>query len=139
MSEAAQGLGWLYTTLHGDSALLTAAPGDVWRAMAPVNTTPPFVVIARQGGADVLTMNAYRLFASTLMQVKVVGPASGYSALVTAANRIDALIGRTGPIALSQGGILACYREQEIAYDENIDGVLWAHLGGLYRLEIQGS
>ena len=88
---------------------------------------------------DMLTVNVKRLFSNPLLQIKAVGPSSQYAALVTIANRIDTLFGRANLAALSVGGVLSCYREQELTYDELVNGQAWSHLGGLYHIQLQGS
>lgn len=139
MSEVAQALSWLVSTAKADSALTSAATGGVWEQYADAGTVAPIALIVHQSGSDVLTMNAKRLFAHLLFQVKGVGAASSYSTLITIADRIDALFGRIGPVTLSPGYVLSCYREQPFAYGElRADGKQWSHLGGLYHIELQG-
>lgn len=142
--ETAQAYAWLSTTLNADSALTSAATGGVWQGFARMGTVAPYAVFSQQSAADTLTMNATRLFTSLLLQVKAVGPARGvsgsnFTTLVTIANRIDVLLGRTGPVTLATGGVLACYREQPIQYEELVNGEQWTHLGGLYRCLLQGA
>lgn len=142
MSEVAQAFAWTVTAMQADSALIAAATGGVWQGFADIGTTGPYGIVILQSANDALTMNVKRLFSHLLMQIKAVGPvgpsASGYAALVTIANRIDVLFGRVGPTALASGGVLDCYREQSIAYEELVNGQQWSHLGGLYHIELQG-
>ena len=93
--EGVYGLQWLRATLAADSTLATAAPGGVYRGVAPPGVLTPFVIISLQSGIDVLTVNAYRLMSQPLYQVKAVGPASVMTTIVAAANEIDALLGRS--------------------------------------------
>jgi hypothetical protein len=134
-NEVRQGFDWLVALLGADSALTAAAPGGVWRGMAPPGTPTPFVVLSMQSAPDTLSANAIRLLAQPLYQVVAYGPASQYNAIASAADRLDALLART---SVSAGGIsiLACYRESEIALDELISGTgaQWSRLGGLYRI-----
>lgn len=142
MSEIAQAFQWVANTMQADSALMAAAPGGVYREFAPVDTLAPFVLVNQQSGTDVLTVNANRLFVSLLLQIKALGPSGiggNYAALVTIADRIDALFRSVRDVGLSSGGILACYREQTIAYGELVNGQPFSHLGGLYRIELQGA
>lgn len=91
--EAMYGFQWLMSVLSVDATLLGFAPGGVWRSLADAGTATPFVILAYQAGSDVLTMNAVRLMTTHLYQVKAVGPASMNSQILSAASRIDALIG----------------------------------------------
>ena len=92
-SEAMYGFQWLMSVLSVDSTLAGFAPGGVWRSLADAGAATPFVILAYQAGSDVLTMNAVRLMTTHLYQVKAVGPASMASQIISAASRIDALIG----------------------------------------------
>src|SRR5260221_6020422 len=138
--EVAQAFQFVDSTMRADSALMSAATGGVWQGKADIGVIAPFASFAHQAGSEVLTFNAVRLWSSLLMQVVAIGPTNSYAALVTIANRIDALFGRAGPVALSQGGVLSCYREQTLAIDEPlVNGQAWSRLGGLYRIALQGS
>lgn len=139
MSEIAQAFNYVVSTMQADTLLMAAATGGVWQGFADVGTASPYALVVMQSGADTLTMNAKRLFDQFTVQIKAVGPASNYGALITIADRIDALFGRVGPVGLSSGGVLACYREQPYTYEELPNGQLWSHLGGLYHIQLQGS
>ena len=143
MAEIAQAFNWVVTTLQADSAWVAASTGGVFQGRADIGTIAPYTLVTAQTpGMDVLTVNVKRLFTKITLQIKAVGPMSNYAALVTIADRIDALFGRVGPTALpGQGGVLECFREQAIAYEEPrlINGQAWSHLGGLYHIDLQGS
>ncbi len=140
MSEVAQAFAWINTTLRADTVLMAAATGGVWQGLADIGITPPFVSYGLQSNSDVLTVNASRLWANLLVQIKMVGLTSNYAALVMGADRIDVLFGRLGPVGLpGGGGVLSCYRDGALSYSELINGAAWGHLGGLYRIDLQGS
>ena len=127
--------------MQADSALMAAATGGIYREYAPLDTVAPFVIVQQQVATDVLTVNAVRLFVSILLQIKALGPSGqggNYGALITIADRIDALFKSVRSFGLSSGGVLACYREQSITYAELVNGQPWSHLGWLYRIELQG-
>src|SRR5258707_9076042 len=141
MSETAQAFTWAATTMQADSALMAAATGGVFREYAPMDTIPPFALVTQQAATDVLTMNAVRLFVRILLQIKALGPSGpggSYAALVVIADRIDALFKSVRDVGLPSGGMLACYREQSIAYGEIVNGQPLSHLGGLYHIDLQG-
>jgi hypothetical protein len=138
--EVAQAYQWINTTMRADSALMAAATGGVWQGLAEIGVVAPYASYGKQADSDRMTMNATRLFASILMQIKAVGTASNFAALVIIANRIDALFGSVRYVGLpGGGGVLESYRDGEIALDEVVNGVQWSHLGGLYRIDLQGS
>ena len=92
-SEVIYGFQWLTQVLGADSALSGFAPGGVWKSMVPDGTVTPYVVLTFMAGSDVLTFNAVRLMTTPLYQIKAVGPASLASQVISAAGRIDQLIG----------------------------------------------
>lgn len=136
MQESAILFEWLYTTLSNDAALPAYAPGGVWRSLAPDGTPTPFVIIAYQSGQDVLSMNVVRLMTDLLFQIKVVGPVSSISQVYSAVDEIDALLKRTSG-SVSNGLVLACYRESPLELDELVNEQIWCNIGGLYRAVVQ--
>lgn len=139
INESSRGLAWLYSTLTSDATLAGLVPGGWWRDMAPPGTAQPFGILTQQSATDVLGSYAQRLMVTALYQVKVCSPASQFATLASAADRLDALIGHTSNLTAPSGDatILSCYREQALALSElPSDGVLWSHVGGLYRVLI---
>lgn len=138
MSEIVRADVWLHGKLSVDATLTAAVSTRIYSYLAPSGTTFPFVVYAFQGGADVSAIGAIRIMNSGLYQVKAVGQGNSMVAVEAIANRIDALLhGVTGTV--SGGVILACVREQPLAYVENSNGIRYNHLGGLYRIFIQSA
>jgi hypothetical protein len=139
VSEIVQAFQFVDSTMRADTALMAAAVGGVWQEHADIGTVPPFAQYSQQAGTDMLTMQAVRVFTRLLLQIKAIGPASNYAALVTIADRIDALFKDKRNVTLSPGWVLSSFREQTISYGEIINGVQWSHLGGLYHIDLQGS
>jgi hypothetical protein len=140
MAEIAQAYQWAIALMQADSALVAASLGGIWQGFADIGTPGPYTLItALTPGVDTLTMNAKRLFSRGTLQIKGIGPTNNYAALIIIADRIDAIFGRTGPAGLSVGGVLDSYREQQVAYEELVNGQLWSHLGGFYHIDLQGS
>jgi hypothetical protein len=139
MPEITQALQWCESTMHADSALMAAAVGDIWLSMAPIGTAAPFVIMSQQAATDMLTVNAVRMFTHILLQLKGIGPATNFGALITIADRIDALFKSVREVGLGgTSAVVCCYREQIISYSELINGATWHHLGGLYHIQLQG-
>ena len=138
MLESARGLQWLRTTLAADSTVSTQVVGGIWRAYAPIATTPPYIILAHQGGSDVKGAPQYRLLDSSLYQVKVVGKADTYQTLITIADAMDAALERQSG-STSDSIIYFCTREQPLEVDELSDGLQYSSIGGMYRLLISAS
>jgi len=137
LHEVEIALAWLYGAMTGDSTLTALVPGGFWRAYAPPSTSPVYVIFGLQsGGNDTLTMNAVRLLANPLYQIKAVGPASNMQAILDAASELDNLLKRTSGTIVG-GYVGACYREQPLSVDELVNGEVWSNVGGMYRLQIQ--
>jgi hypothetical protein len=139
MSETAQSFQWSVSRAKADTALVAVAIGGIYQGNAPIGTSGLWVSIGQQSNTDVNTMNALRVFSSILLLIKAVSLSSDYDNIVIAANRIDALFQNQKNIALSPGYMLSSYREQSISFDEIVSGVQKSHLGGLYRVLLQGA
>lgn len=125
---------WLYSTLSTDSQLTTALGGRrIYGYVAPQGAAMPYVILSHQGGHDVRGVGPGRIMASVLYQVKVVGEGASFNGIKSAADRLDALLqGASGSVV--DGAVLACVREQPLAYVEVDSGAQYRHLGGLYRI-----
>ncbi len=140
MSEAYQAFQFCVTTMKADSLLVASATGGVWQNVAPQGTTGPIALVGHQSGIDSNTMNGVRLFNVKLLQLVAVGPSNNYGALAAIADRIDAIFKNVRNVGLSSGGVLSMTREQELAIDEPLNnGVPYSRLGGIYRVQLQGS
>jgi hypothetical protein len=136
MSALQAGFQFLTTTLGGDATLLATLIGGVHQTVAPIGTPSPFGIYAAQSLMDKNSATAQRIYSPDLFLVKAVGPATVDAALYTAVDRIFVLLNRVNA-TVAAGIILACYREQEVYYTELINGYLWEHIGGLYRIQIK--
>lgn len=134
--ESAIGLEYLISKLSSDSVLANDAPGGVFRVMAAPTTQPPYTIIASHSGADVLSMNGFRIMTDLLYQVFVAGPSAMMSQIISAASRVDDLL-RLSSGMVTGGYVLSCIRESPIELDEEVVGELWLRMGGLYRLYVQ--
>jgi|GEM_PF-1006992 len=133
---------WLYTLLTSDTGpgkINTLVDGRIYAYQAPGEATYPVVVYSRQAGHDVVGVGAARIMVSEVYQVKAVGKGStvSFGTIGAIADRIDTLLhGASGSVM--DGRILSCVREQVICYVENSGSDVYSHLGGLYRIQVQG-
>lgn len=136
MSEIVRADVWLYGVLSADATLTAAVSSEIHSYLAPSGTTFPYCLYAFQGGKDVSAIGGIRIMFPGVYQVKAVGQGNSMVGIEAIANRIDTLLhGATGTV--SGGVILACVREQPLAYVENSNGIRYNHLGGLYRIIVQ--
>lgn len=128
---------WLYSVLAKDTTLQGYAPGGVFADLAPDGTPTPYVIYTDQsGGADSRTMNGVRLLTNPLYQVIAVAEVSKFSAVASAASRIDDLL-KLDKGTATGGYISSCIREEPVTKNEEINAVKWKSVGGMYRLQIQ--
>lgn len=129
---------WLASVLGADATLSGLVGSRIYSYLAPNGSVFPFIIYAYQGSIDVIAIGGIRIMNNGVYQVKSVGQSNSMVAQEAIANRIDTLLhGKTGTVA---GGIvLACVREQPIAYVENLNGLRYNHLGGLYRTIVQSA
>jgi hypothetical protein len=125
-------------TLGADATLLALAPGGIARNRPSQEAAFPFVVWQFLSGTTTQTASAVRIWLDSVYQVKAVGQGDSIASLKAVADRIDTLLDRAHG-AVTGGTIVACTLEGEIAYEEVVAGVAYQHLGGRYRLLIQGS
>lgn len=133
---------WLYGLLSGDTGaggVSTLVGGRIYAYIAPERSAFPLVVYSRQAGHDVAGVGPVRIMAREVYQVKVIGKAAtvAFGAIKPIADRIDTLLqGASGSVV--DGSILSCVREQGVSYVESSGSDTYSHLGGLYRIQVQG-
>lgn len=133
---------WLYGLLTSDTGpggVSTLVGGRVYAYVAPSEAAFPLVVYSRQAGHDVMGIGTARIMASEVYQVRVIGKAAtvSFGTIKAIADRIDVLLQGANGSAVD-GRILSCVREQGISYVEVAEAGVYSHLGGLYRIQVQG-
>ncbi len=133
---------WLYGLLTGDGGtggVNTLVGGRIYAYVAPEGSTFPLIIYSRQAGHDVAGVGPARIMASEVYQVKVIGKATtvAFRAIKPIADRIDTLLQGAGGTVVD-GRVLSCVREQGVSYIENSGSDVYSHLGGLYRIQVQG-
>jgi len=129
---------WLTQRLGGDATLAALAPGGVHAEINVAEAAFPYVVFELQKPEDVLTLNARRVMTQAVYLVRAIGRDCGAADLQAAADRIDALLGwYRAEGLLTGGGVRGCYREAPFKLIELEGGVVYPHLGGLYRIIVQ--
>lgn len=145
MIESYRAETWLYTVLAADTGTggvnhaTTGAAGRIYAYLAPESAVLyPQVIFNYQGGADMMVVGAVRVLNSMLYQVKAIGKGSApnFGAIKALADRIDTLL-HAASGTTTDGRVLSCVREQSLSYVENNDSIVFSHLGGLYRLQVQ--
>jgi hypothetical protein len=128
-NSVAEGLTFLYSTLTGDTTFMSYVTG-VYRGIAPEGSTADYAIMIPQSATKVLTAQGVKVMTSSLYQVKLVGPEADMSNLSTAFDRAVTLLG-----LVRNDNVLACYLQQDLYLQEVVNGIQWANLGGLFRIE----
>jgi len=137
MIEVTRLLRWLSTTLKGDSALMSAAPGGIHFGVAPQGSVYPLVRVLYDAADDLLGLGAARLWADGDLAVVVIGQTGSPLALEAAADRIDALL-HGASATLDPAMIYSIVRVRAICRTAPAagTGVIYTQLGGTYAVQV---
>lgn len=113
---------------------------QVWEFKAPEGVQPPFIVYQRIGGGDVRALGGARVYSMVreLIRVVDVGQDWGHDDIV---GRLNQLFGLVINVAVSDppGYIEACSRAEPFDQPEDVGGVQWRHLGGIFEIAAQAA
>lgn len=133
----------LYTVLSADIAdNSTGALGNLGvtaaaKNIASAGTAAPYIVFQKMSGIDDWVFNdlASR---DLVYMIKVV--VSGNSALVAgkALARVVTLLNDES-FSISDYTVIRCRQESDIDYSETSNGIIYHHIGGLFRISIRPS
>lgn len=138
MNEVIRVNEWLYTVLAADSDVTDLVGTRIYDGLAPRGATYPVIIFNFLTGSDVMAVGSIRVMNSGLYQVKAVAQATSYADVSPVADAIDSALHRASG-SVGDGAILACRREQPIVYIEQVNDLQYRHMGGLYRIQVQGS
>lgn len=127
---------WLHTVLNGDPALTALVGTRVFCEQIRVaegTVAYPCVVYQMQTPRDVNGVGVVRVMGSYTYLVRAIGKEATYVELEPVADRIDALLQNQHGL-LSDGRTVGCYREQAFQMAEVDNGVVYRHIGGMYRM-----
>lgn len=125
---------WLYSVLSGDAALAGLVSDRISGTLSPELLDTPYVTFLMQASRDVSAVNGIRISTDNLYIVKGVAQTSTWDDLIPIANRIDALVHRTGGVVSFGGGSLTSTREMTFQQAEVDSGLQYRHLGGIFRI-----
>jgi hypothetical protein len=132
----------LYTVLNTDcgtamgtvtGSLNNLGASGAYRWVAPQTGTAPYVVFNEQAGVTAWTFNAQG-WRSTVYQVQAVNSGHSGSVALAMSDRFDTLL-NDKPLTLSGYTCHRIRREADVEYTEESEGVLYHHVGGLYRID----
>jgi len=128
----------IYVKLTGASALtdLLASATSVYDALAPRESTMPYVIFQQQGGGDEnITQVRYK---NWLYTIKAISDVSMKTAGAIDA-QIDTLMHGT-TLTVTDWTNFQCVRETDISYSETTaEGRNIWHVGGIYRIRLANA
>jgi hypothetical protein len=128
----------LIAKLTGDATLMAAAPGGVYREVAPQGVQEPFIIVQQMTHEDQYLLRRQEAFESFLYLVKAVQQSMTAAAVQTCADRIHVLL-QNGTMSPTGYNLTLMQREERIAtveIDEDRD-LRYQHRGGLYRVIVE--
>lgn len=130
---------WLDQVLGSDTTLAGLATGGCWDTLADESAAFPYVVWQLQAGRDVGGIGpATRIMVNGLWLVRGVDRSPSQTAVKPIAERVDALL-HAASGSVTGGLVVACVREEPYKFLEVTDGVMYWHLGGMYRIWAQAT
>lgn len=130
----------IYGKLAGDTTLnnLLATPPSAYSKSiyfheAPQNATYPFVIFSKQSGTPTQAFADPSVFDSDVWLIKGVDRNSSADPAEAIAARIVALL-NDATLSISGATNLFLRRQSDVQYPEDSDGVLFQHVGCLFRL-----
>lgn len=131
---------WLKTTLAASGAVTaivgSGANARIYADTAPANSPFPLIVFGFMSASDVMEVGQTRFMGRATYLVRGIGQTRSKQALEALAAAIDAALHRQGG-SVTGGVVLSCTREEPFSLAEQLDGVDYRHLGGLYRIAVQ--
>lgn len=143
MNELPAAENWLHDKLANDSEITSVVGGRIYKYALPQSPIYPLVIYSLASDSDFQGLGTVRILTRPLYLVKVISRGSPSSLVNLAADRIDEIVGKTTKDSFisTAGDMFAVSSRREAAVqfmerDPTVQGTLYFHLGGLYRLEV---
>ena len=122
----------VYSVLHV-TAVTNEALGGVFNSIAPQGTEPPYVVFqAMSNVAEYFNYTGGRS-GSAIYMVKAIDRSTWPKVAADIDTQIDSVM-QDASLSITDHSLLWCRRESDIYQIEDDNGVIYQHIGGLYRI-----
>lgn len=130
---------WIYSTLNGDTEINAAVQGRIYDGLAPVEASPPWLILQDLSHVDVDTVGnvGSRVITNSVWLVVAVTTGPSIMPIVPLAARIDALLHNARNVAVPDGTVYGCRRTGPFRRVEESGGIQYRRLGGIYRIYVQ--
>lgn len=136
---------WLHDKLVADNEVFSVVADNVYKYALPQRPRYPCIVYSLASAFDFQGLGAVRILTRPLYLVKVVSRGAPTTLVNLCADRVDELIGKAvRETFISTAGdqfAISARRESAVQFverDSALEGSLYFHLGGLYRMEVFG-
>ena len=113
------------------SAVTNVATGGVYNTLAPKPATAPYVIFQAMSKLDEHSFNGR--FVNAVYMVKAVSRNPWPKEAMDVDTQIDTAL-EDASLSITGYAHLLCRRESDIYLVEEEAGVIWHHIGGLYRI-----
>ena len=114
------------------ASVTNEATGGVFNGVAPQGTEPPFVVFQAMSKVDDYFSYTGR-GGSAVYMVKAIDRSPWPKAAGDIDTQIDSVM-QDASLSISGHSLLLCRREEDIYLVEDLAGIIYQHVGGLYRV-----
>jgi hypothetical protein len=114
------------------AAVTNEATGGVYNLLAPADTEPPYVVFQAMSKVDDYFAFTGRGGAAIYM-IKAVDRSPWPKAAGDIDTQIDSVM-QDASLSITDHALLMCRRESDFYLTEDLQGVVYQHIGGLYRI-----
>ena len=121
----------IYSVLNV-SSVTNEALGGVFNSLAPQETAPPFVVFQAMSKVDDYFSYTGR-GGSAIYMVKAIDRSPWPKTAGDIDTQIDSVM-QDASLSITGHALLSCRRESDFYLAEDQNGVIYQHIGGLYRI-----
>ena len=115
------------------AAVVNEATGGVYNSMAPQGTEPPFVVFQAMSKSDEYWAFSSGRGGSAIYMVKAISRSPWPKEAGDIDTQIDSVL-QDASLSVTGYSLLTCRREEDVYLVEDQNGVIYNHVGGLYRI-----
>ena len=120
------------------AAVTNEATGGVFHGIAPHSTAPPFVVFQAMSKVDEYWNFASGRGGSAIYMVKAIDRSPWPKSAGDIDTQIDSVM-QDASLSITSHSLLWCRREEDVYLVEDQEGVIYQHVGGLYRITADQS
>lgn len=136
---------WLHDKLVADTEVFSVVADNVFKYALPQKPRYPCIVYSLASDFDFQGLGTVRILTRPLYLVKVVSRGVPTTLVNLCADRVDELVGKavreTFTSTAGDQFAISARREAAVQFverDPGLEGSLYFHLGGLYRMEVFG-